>query len=621
MNDIDLPIIPIPKITDEILTRVNAFTTFLSVTENIEEAKKGLAEKSGLSLPTVHWYLIRLRKLFKLPSRAHLSSISKHPQLQHALEYLFTRKERSDKASLASAKNLSVIVPTNGELLSVEDFLKSLYPREGVNAASCYRVLAARCLKRQVVKTPTSPPSQGGDIDGVAILADLPSQSSVNRFLRQWKKECFAVQRARTRKHDWETQQQAYVTRDVTQYQPGELWIGDHTELDFIVINEQGKPDRRWISAFIDIRTGLLIGYHLSWQPNSQTIAAAFRNGVLSNQIKAFTGEKFERVNITNIPQTVMMDNGKDYRSKYTQRVFGNIDFDDNARISVQRITKLHYTQPYHGQSKAQMERWFGSIQTMLKYLPGFKGNQYQKKPDSLQTDLKSGNILTVKQFDAAVAVAINSYNNRVHRSLKGETPLQNYLTHQSHQRSIDMRVLDFLMMKVQGRRIRRCQVTLLNSEYYSEQLMPFNDQLADVYYDPNDLGFISIYVNGDFAAVASNKEMIGQDERGWQKLLHERKTGEKKMREEIAVFRQGISDHDARMMLLEGELLNMNVVSHEMLKQNSSSISIMTGLESAAKQNQEELDREKQIAEVHEKRKKANKSTLSLVAVNEKIK
>jgi transposase InsO family protein len=611
MNELDLPIIPIPKITNEILTRVNAFTTFLSVTENIEEAKKGLAEKSGLSLPTIHWYLIRLRKLFKLPSRASLSTISTHPQLQHALEYLFIRKERSDKASLASAKDLTVIVPTTGEGILVENYIRSLYTRENMSATDCYYALIAMCKKNLVIKPDHS----------FAIKEDLPAEATIRAYLKRFIRSSLTARASRMRKNDFEAQQQPYVSRNIKSLHSGEMWIGDHTELDFMVMNEQGKPDRRWITAFIDQRTGLLVGYHLSWQPNSQTIALAFREGVMGNQIKAFTGSKFERINVSTLPENVMIDNGKDYRSNYAQRVFGKVDFDDNARVSVQRITKLHYTIPYHGQSKAQMERWFGTIQKMLRHLPGYKGNKYQNKPDSLALDLKSGAILSVEEFDSAVSLAINSYNNRPHRTLNGQTPLQIYLTNQIHQRSIDQHVLDFLLMKAESRKIRRCQVTLMGAEYYSEQLMQYNDKLADVYYDPNDLGLVSIYVDGTFAAVASNKEMFGQDEHGWQKILRDRKHVTKEMREEVKQLHAGITDRDARMMALEGRLLNMETVPASLLRKNPAAISYITGLESQSKEVAKELEQEKRNHNAREKRKKASSETLSLAAVNDRIK
>ena len=611
--EIDLPIIPIPKITPKILMRVNAFVKFISITETNEESRAYLAEELQLSLPTLQWYSTRLRNLFKLPLRAPLSSIASHPQLRQALEYLFMRKQRRDKASLNSAKNLSVIVPTNGEQLSIEDFLKSLYPREGVNASSCYRALRARCINHQIIKSPDHQ---------IASLEDLPSEPTITRFLRQWREEYIAVRRGRTRKHDFESQQQPYVTRDITQYLPGQLWIGDHTELDFMVLNERGNLDRRWISSFIDIRTGLIIGYHLSWQPNSQTISLAYRSGVLGTQIKAFNGSAYVQIPIVNVPEEIMIDNGKDYRSNYTQRIFGKIDFEDTARLSIQRMTKLHYTLPYHGQSKAQQERWYKTIQTMLKYLPGFKGNVYQNKPDSLKDEIKQGSVLPVEKFDALVAIGINTYNNRIHRSLNEQSPIQCYLSNQSHQRAIDMRVLDFLMLKVQGRKIRRCQVALKNADYYSDALMPFNDKSADVYYDPNDMGMVSIYVDGEFAAVAVSKEMIGQTERGWERILHDRARGEKNMVKELQMYRKGISNSDAKKMLLEGELLNASPVSREVLMSSAPSITMITGIEQQAAQNKNEL--ESMTADIErqkEAKKRAKQSPISLAIVNDRIK
>jgi transposase InsO family protein len=632
--NVELAFVPHDRITPEVLRKVDALLESFSAV-NIAEAEEQIEKEFSISPGHQRRLKSELRRLFNVASRDPLSLLAAHPQIKQAIEFVLVRDERADKNTLRSAKRLSVVVPATGEQISVGEFLKSLYPREGVNAASCYRALRALCMKKRVLLQIPSPLGEGhlsavllaeGEVR-TATLEDLPSEASVIRFLRNWRQEFVAVRRGRSRKHDWEAQQEPYVTRDVNEYRPGELWIGDHTELDFMVINERGQLDRRWISAFIDIRTGLVIGYHLSWQPNSQTIALAYRNGVLGSQLRAFTGDpassgagKYEHIQITNVPETVMIDNGKDYRSNYTKRVFGKIDFDDAARLSVQRLTRLHYVLRYHGESKAQMERWFKTIQTMLKYLPGFKGNQYQNKPDSLAEDLKAGRILSVAQFDAITAVGINTYNNRVRKSLKDQSPLQCYLTNQTQQRSIDLRVLDFLLMKVQGRRIRRCQVTLLGKEYYSDALMAVNDRAADVYYDPQDLGFVSIYVEGKFAAVASNKEMIGQDERGWLKILHDRKHSEKQMQTELKEYKKGITNIEARMMLLEGELLNMTPVSNELLRGKAATVTFLTGVEQQAKENQRELESEKQAVETQKKAKERSRHQPLTLAMVDRI-
>ncbi|MBI2427502.1 MAG: Mu transposase C-terminal domain-containing protein [Ignavibacteriales bacterium] len=580
----------------------------IAVTTNIREAEEQTATLLGITSATIRMQKKEIRTIFNIPDRTSIAHLATHPQIRQAIEFILTRKERTDRLQLRGAKKLDVIMPS-GELVSVESFLKSLYPNENVNAISCYRALVARCRNKKVVK------EDGSE----ATLADLPADVSVVRFLRQWKREFIAVRRAQSRQKDWEKTMQPYVTRDVTQYSPGELWIGDHTELDFMVLNEQGKADRRWITAFIDIRSGLLVGYHLSWQPNSTTIALAFRNGVLGSQLKAFTAEnQYKDVQIVSLPDTVMIDNGKDYRSKYMQRLLGRIDFDDTARLSIQRITKLHYTTPYHGQSKAQMERWFGSFQTMLKHLPGYKGNVYGNKPDSLKEELKQGQILSVDQFDAMIALAVNVINNRVKKTLNGESPLQHYLTHQKVQRGIDLRVLDFLMMKSENKVVQRCQVRLKNAEYYSDQLMAFNGKRADVYYDPTDLGFVSVYVDGEFAAVACNKEMIGKDARGFQTILADRTRSEKQMREQIAGFRNGLSKTDAKMMLLHGELMNTQPVDAALLQKEAPVMIIRTGFEERANETQTHLDQEKVRVEVEQRsRRKKNSMPLTMDQVS----
>lgn len=580
----------------------------IAVEKNIRAAEEQIASETGLSSGLLRMYKKQIRQIFSIPDRSSISHLVDHPQIRQALESILARSERKDKLQLRSAKRLDVVMPS-GEVVSVENFLKALYPNELTNAISCYRALVARCKNKKVLKN-----------DGTeATLADLPADVSVVRFLRQWKKEFIAVRRARSRKGDWEKTQQPFVTRDVTQYAPGELWIGDHTELDFIVYNEQGKPDRRWITAFIDIRSGLLVGYHLSWQPTSTTIALAFRNAILGSQLKAYTeASEYKDVNITTVPDEVMIDNGKDYRSKYTQRLLGRIDFDDKARLSISRITKLHYTLPYHGQSKAQMERWFGSFQTMIKHLPGYKGNVYGNKPDSLKEDLKQGNILSVETFDAMIALAVNAINNRIKKSLNGESPLQHYLTHQTVQRSIDLRVLDFLMMKSENKVVQRCQIRLKNAEYYSDQLMAFNGKHADVYYDPTDLGFVSVYVDGEFAAVACNKEAIGKDERGFQKILADRGRTEKEMRKQIKTFHKGLSKADVKTMLLHGELSNTAPVDAALLAKTSAEVTILTGFEERANESQKAIDNKKQVVEIENAaRKKAKGINLDLSMVS----
>jgi transposase InsO family protein len=614
MTPLDLPLVPTDKLTPDVLRKIDALAQSLVGARRDMPASPSPYEGEGRGevVPpgTLSRWKSQLRKMYGLARAESFESILDHPQLRAAIENIVVRSERSDKSTLRSGRGLGIVMPS-GEVVSIENFLRSLYPRENVNATSCYRSLRALCAKHMVVDDAGNP---------IAVDA-LPAETSVIRFLKKFRREHLSVRRARSRKHDFDAKNMPFVSRDPNDYRAGQLWFGDHTEDDFVILNERGKLDRRWISAFFDMRTRVMVGYHLSWQPNSQTIALAFRNAVTGEQLHAYDGEKYVPVNIQTVPEEVEIDNGKDYRSKYTQRVFGKVDFDDDARIGVQRITTLHYSLPYHGQSKAPLERWFGTIHNIMKSLPGYKGSNARiNQPDSLKDEIKQGEIMSVETYDKLFALAVDVYNNRIHRTLRNQTPLVCYLSTQTHQRSIDLRVLDFLMMKAEPKRIHRCEFTLFTKQYYSEALMEHDTKItgkkADVYYDPLDLGFVAVYVDKKFITVAVNKEMIGKDERGWLRILHDRNSIDRKMKDEVKGFRGGVSRIDAKMLLLEGELRGATPVPAELLSSNVPSVHVLTGLEGKAFEQQKELDEQKTVTEFEEHAKK-NPARLTLAAVN----
>ncbi len=566
---IELPFVSTTEVTPKIVALTDAVAALVGADKGLLALETEIEARHGISARTQRRLRSELRKLFGLPERAPLSMLANHEQLRPAIEYVILRQMRSDRGMMRL--ELSILLERTGETVALESFLKSLYARENVNATSCYKALKCLVIKDQVLKP-------GGE---VATLDDLPSKRSVIRFLTNWRRETLAVRRGRSRKHDWEKSQEPYVTRDLSQVSPGEIMIGDHTELDFMVLNDRGKPDRRWVTAFCDMKSGAWLGWHLSWQPNSGTIALSFRQAVLGTLLRAATGGgTYTPVSAVNVPEVIMMDNGKDYRSKYTGRVFGKVDFEDAARLSVQRLMHLHYVLPYHGQSKAQMERSFGTIQQMIKYLPGYKSNKYERKPDSLAADLKERKLLTVDEFDRLFAEAVTVYNNRVTTSAQGQSRLEHYLTGRRCERTIDVNVLDFLMLKASARTVRRGQITLLGVEYYSDKLVEFNDRKVDVYYDPHDLGFVSVYADGALAAIATNKRMIGVEERAWERILRERKRTEKSLTDQLKEIRRPVAPDEARILLHEGEMADVKPISDEALGHRPATIAVLTGIE-----------------------------------------
>lgn len=600
-SHLDLPGVPASAITDDLLKKVDAMLLSIGVESghiDSEGAREQLAEQRfGLRVKTQHNYKSSLRKLFRLQPRASLSSIVAHPQIRQAIIHILAPKQRSDRGSLRVCKGLSVAAKSTGELISIEEFLRAHYGNPGVSATAVWEALRGKFLANLVVH----------DVDSSrADISELPPERTVRAWCQREREQKLALQRARSRKKDWQDNREPYVTRDLSQYRPGEIFCGDHTELDFMVMNEEGKLDRRWITAFIDVRSRLLVGHCLSWQPNSDTIGISFRNSVTGSQLMVFHNGEYVPKPITSICDEVWIDNGKDYKSRDSKRSFGQIKFSDDAERMVQSLTRLHYVQPYHGQSKP-IERFWKTIQEMMRSAPGYKGNVYQNKPDSLADDIKQGNIMNVAEFDAFVVLMINTYNNRPHRSLAGLSPMQCYLLNQTVQKTIDIHVLDFLLMKATPKAIRRGQFKLFGAEYYHIDLMNVQGRADSVriYYDPRDLGYVSVYVNGVFKCVAINKAMIGVDAREMKKVLVDRAHTEKQLQAEIKRMRGSLTQNEIRANILAGKLQNIVEVSGEMMKLRPTNLIVKTGLEDQAALIEKETAEAKEGVEFEERSKK----------------
>ena len=610
-GEIKLPILAASKLTDEILKKTEVMLQAVTATEDISAIEEQLEFESGMPVRTIQRYKADLRKLFRLPARTALHHLADHPQLRPAIEYLLARRSRQDTGDLRSARDM-LVVKLTGEYLSLQDFLLALFAWENHNSVSCVRSLKENCRAGRLVYESTGQP---------VPMDKLPSDRSVSRWLARQVQQDLAVKRARMTKAQWEAKDQIYVTRNPEEYRVGGKLIGDHTELDTLVYRNDGKVRPLWLTAWIDFRSGLLKGYHLAYKPNSDTIAISFKQAVTGRQLRVKVGDEFKPANIVDAPDEADVDNGKDYRSNYTGQVFGKIDFNDDARKTIQRVTKLRYVTKHHPQSKAQQERWFRTIQEITKYLPGYKGAKYQDKPDELKGQLERGELLTEDQFRALVEKAIDAYNNRARANLENMSPMEYALTNQSHQRHVDERVMDFLMMRVQNRIIARGYIRHLGEQFFSLDLRHHNGKKAALYYDPNDIGTIAVYVAGEFAAVAINAKLYGQNEREWLKVIRERAQFDKAIQTRIKGIRQDLTSDEAKAMLFAGEIGNTRSVAPELLQKKIPSVVIMTGIEGEAEKVQQRMEQQRQVADAENKRKQiAKASPIKLINV-EKMK
>ncbi len=249
-----------------------------------------------------------------------------------------------------------------------------------------------------------------------------------------------------------------HIEIDYTVLQPGEHFVIDHTKGDFWV-REGAVQFRPWLTALIDARSRLLVGWNLGRTPQQDAIVAALR--------MAFRD--------LAIPERLHMDNGKDFLSSlltgYTKREVNRLrkqlgsDWKDKVahqqgvhwqgilgELGVEIVTAIRYS-PW---SKGLIERWYGTFQDQCsKTFATYCGHDAASKPECLdEIRYGGGDVPTLDEARTAVGEWIELYNHTAHsgQGMDQETPIAVWNRAESLRRASD----EALVMLMQGRGVYR---------------------------------------------------------------------------------------------------------------------------------------------------------------------
>ena len=355
---------------------------------------------------------------------------------------------------------------------------------------------------------------------------------------------------ARKGKKRYEADHIIKILRNYEEIWPNFQWCGDHHIFDVFVKFPDGKGGwqyrRPWLTAWMDMATRSFMGWCISFKPNSRTIAMALSHGI------SFKGDPdFPQ---HGLPQSVYIDNGKDYRAKYLngEKVeIGKIDYPDiiekyaalgvdpfyidleydpdqqiwtkkrgNKNITVKGVrvggvyARLgigqHYATAYHPWAKP-IERAFRTVvQGFSRSLPGWCGSGHEQRPEKLTFELKRGTVLTFEDFCARwYDWVVNEYHKRSHRGhgMHGMSPSQAFTSRLPTAQRVETKLLDFALLRKERVKIHNWGFVLDTREF--ELDVPTNlygghilNQLigswAAVYYD-YDYKTIRIYKDGKY--------------------------------------------------------------------------------------------------------------------------
>ena len=303
-----------------------------------------------------------------------------------------------------------------------------------------------------------------------------------------------------------------------------ECWFGDHHRFDLFVLGEDGVPFRPWLTAWTDACSGEFVGWMLTAEPSSDTIAESFCRAA------AYTRGS----DIHGLPGAVYVDNGKDYRSarfeggkvayKGLGKLNGRFDPDgeggDNAKSLLQYFdVNMIRAQPYKAWSKT-IERLFGVIeQRWIRELPGWCGDSPEERPQNLGIELsrlqKDGKMLTFEQFAEIWATKILP-EYRAHRGADGRSPGEIYASAERYPMPTpNWDTLALMKSQAVQRKVETTGIRFQNQRYWNEILSDYIGQYVTVRYNRGYCESVTVMHERHFvceAEVAENLKLVGED-------------------------------------------------------------------------------------------------------------
>lgn len=278
------------------------------------------------------------------------------------------------------------------------DYFRNLYLVEGAPSLySCWELTCGFAIRE----------------DGIN-KSEFPSRMAFKRKLeREIPRQ--SIYLARYGQSAWNRKYGNYIDRDYSNIICGKVWVSDHAQIDVACLTPDGNIVFPWVTAWRDYKSGKWLGWILqSGHPNSDLIFQSFY----------YAAETY------GLPEDVIIDNGKDYRSKDFAGGRKVVKIDASKAKATSMLAELnvevHFALPYNAQTKP-IERDFLKIKELLsKHCIGYRGGNVVERPEKLAVEIKKGKIMPFDKFKTIFDdFVINVLNKRPSqgKNLKGLSP------------------------------------------------------------------------------------------------------------------------------------------------------------------------------------------------------
>ena len=234
------------------------------------------------------------------------------------------------------------------------------------------------------------------------LYADIPSYSAFYRRLGSELPEGVKVL-GREGHKAYNDRCAPYIRRIYEDIASNEWWIADNHTFDVMVRDKAGKIHRPYLTAFLDARSGIFTGFHITYNPSSEATLIALRKGILEY----------------GIPDNIYVDNGREFltfdigglghRKKKPKN--GEEPFEPPG---VFKRLGINMTNAIVRNAKAKIiERRFEDVKNDLSRLFNtYTGGSVAEKPERLKAVLKKDQIYTDEEFEEYVTAVLKGYFN-----------------------------------------------------------------------------------------------------------------------------------------------------------------------------------------------------------------
>lgn len=291
-----------------------------------------------------------------------------------------------------------------------------------------------------------------------------------------------------------------YVHRLYDQLEVNECWIADNHTLDVMSINGDGAKHRLTLTSFMDAKTGVLVGWNICDNPNSDSTIVALRHGIMR---------------MGCMPKYVYFDNGREFLTHDVggrgHRAHKNDDIDPPTIL--QRLGIEMRNAIVRNAKAKPIERFYYTFKMQFsKSLEGYVGGNVLECPKSVNRRIKEGKILSDTVIRQYLGDWIDGdYNQQLYGGCEakysGMSRIEVWNTEITHTyvRTASESELNLMMMRAQKgfQLVKRSGVfiTIYGQKvwyYHSTETISRLGESVAVRYDPEDLSNVRIYDKDD---------------------------------------------------------------------------------------------------------------------------